>query len=167
MANHTVLPLPLHLFADCPHQVKHFQGHGAPSTSQLGLKSAPAAKGKALKMSEIKQAEAEQKLIEERQHEMSAGAVKTHRVKGETRAEWEREQRMAKSEWKADEGQVSKSFYTEGKQDAEERRMEEAERRREAKFHDREQHLRKPDDSYDRMEQEALKTERAKHKVEV
>ena len=90
-------------------------------------------------MSEIKQAEAEQKLIERRQHEMSAGETKTRRVKGETRAEWEREQRMAKSEWKADEGQVSKAFYTEGSQDKEEQRMEKEERRRETRFHDREQ----------------------------
>ena len=42
--------------------------------------------------------------------------------------------------------------------------MEQEERKREDKFHNTEAHLRKPDDSYDRMEQEALEAERAKHK---
>jgi hypothetical protein len=96
--------------------IKHFQSDKSQSAKQLGLKSKSDSAGKILKMSEIKQAEREQKIIEQRERAMRAGQPKSHRVKGESKAEWEREKRMASSEWKADEAQVHDSFFTEGKQ---------------------------------------------------
>ena len=96
--------------------IKHFQSDKSQSAKQLGLKSKSGSADKVLKMSEIKQAEREQKIIEQRERALRAGQPKSHRVKGESKAEWEREKRMASSEWEADEAQVHDSFFTEGKQ---------------------------------------------------